>query len=178
MTEALVVIGCGVVALLAAAYGWHEAYRLGVRHGVERSAMAVRHAGEREAEARAAEQLWRDSRKLILTPGAVRWLAWGERGNSSNVIFGHLTGIPMAVGDGMPPFDASDFRRCRMLLDHVPEWRNRLAEMAELGPEWSVLVENWQALCDLMDGEVDVRYPMTSAKMRALFDGCRVRVVP
>lgn len=43
--------------------------------------------------------------------------------------------------------------RCRKLLAAVPEFRPRLGEMASVSPVWAVLVQEWDALCALMDEE-------------------------
>lgn len=93
-----------------------------------------------------------------LPPGATEWLARGERGLSSNAIFEHLTGLPCnGSGWGPPsrniPHDPADVRRCRQLLDAVPEFKLRFAEMAQCGPQWAKLVEHWERICALIDEE-------------------------
>ena len=93
-----------------------------------------------------------------LPPAAVRWLANGERGMSSEAIAERMTGVPV----GRPPWpdyprhprDPDDLRRCRLLLEVVPEWEARLGEMADVSPEWAGLVERWAEVCALMDEEV------------------------
>ena len=85
---------------------------------------------------------------------AIAWLRNGERGSSSEVIFEHLTGIPIrGWGWKFPPADPSDLERCRRLLDAVPEFSARLPEMAQVSPQWAALVVNWDELCALMDEE-------------------------
>lgn len=89
-----------------------------------------------------------------LSPEATAWLADGERGVSSNTIFEHLTGIS-AVGKwgGGYPRDPGDFRRCRLLLERVPELVPLLPRMAEVSPVWAALVAGWDSLCATMDAE-------------------------
>lgn len=112
-----------------------------------------------------------------LPPGAANWLRHGERGTSSEVIFAHLTGLPIAGRYNWPPLDPVDLRRCRLLLAAVPAFRARLHEMAELGPEWAALVERWDDLCALMDREAPGMHgsaPQTYQRMRHILDDARV----
>lgn len=89
-----------------------------------------------------------------LSPEATAWLADGERGVSSNTMFEYLTGIS-AVGKwgGSHPRDPGDFRRCRLLLERVPELVPLLPRMAEVSPVWAALVAGWDSLCATMDAE-------------------------
>jgi hypothetical protein len=88
------------------------------------------------------------------SPALTRWLGLGERGVSSNTIVQTLTGIP-ALGDWTPshPHDADDFRRCRLLLEQVPELVPLLPRMADASTQWSRLVNGWDVICDAMDAE-------------------------
>lgn len=52
------------------------------------------------------------------------------------------------------PHDPSDFGRCFMLLEAVPELRENLGDMSQTCKEWKALVENWQELCDLYNEEL------------------------
>jgi hypothetical protein len=44
------------------------------------------------------------------------------------------------------PHDGGDLGRCIGLLDAVPEYRERLAEMKAIGPEWAALIDHWPEL--------------------------------
>lgn len=88
-----------------------------------------------------------------LSPEAVRWLAKGERGVSSNTLFTHLTGVDATTGHVSHPHDPADFRRCRLLLERCPELQPRLERIRKVSRVWNALVENWNALCLLMDTE-------------------------
>lgn len=85
----------------------------------------------------------------------VAWLANGERGCSSNTIVQHLTGIKTSSGKWGPdhPHDPSDLRRCRLLLEQVPELAPRISEMAKASPSWAMLIAHWDTLLALMDKE-------------------------
>lgn len=88
-----------------------------------------------------------------LSDAASAWLAAGERGMSSDAIFHQLTGIN--TGSQLDcPSDPADLRRCRLLLEAVPDLATRFkAVMATVNPHWAALVEAWDSLCETMDGE-------------------------
>lgn len=92
-----------------------------------------------------------------LSPAARAWLAQGERGLSSEAMFQHLTGFDAnrkrSLSHTAYPHDAADFRRCRLLLEQVPELTPRLGEMASLSREWAQLVKQWDCLCATLDAE-------------------------
>lgn len=88
---------------------------------------------------------------------ALQWLRSGNTGLSSVAIFGHMTGAgPDRSGfeKWSWPIDPADFARCRLLLEAVPEWRSRLAEMGEHNVEWLRLVDRWDDISASMDSEV------------------------
>lgn len=94
------------------------------------------------------------STTLTLPAGATEWLRSGERGISSNAIFDHLTGLPVRGGwSPWTPSDPDDLRRCRLLLEAVPEFRSGLPRMAEVSAGWAALVARWDELCATMDAE-------------------------
>lgn len=91
---------------------------------------------------------------MIASDALILWLANGERGRSSNTMVTHLTGIN-ALGNSSPspPLDHYDLRRCRLLVERVPEIAERFPRMARLTPEWAALVFEWDGLCKQMDEE-------------------------
>jgi len=92
--------------------------------------------------------------RTTLSEQAIAWLASGERGTSSNTIFTHLSGVnAMDKWGGRHPGDPADFRRCRLLLNQVPEFQARIGELRKISPVWDRLVSNWADLCDTMDQE-------------------------
>ena len=93
-----------------------------------------------------------------LSEAARKWLMDGERGTSSNTIFRTLAGIKPEPEDwSSHPHDPADLRRCRLLLEQVPEFAPRIVEMAAVSPQWAGLVKFWELLCRTMDDECDWR---------------------
>ncbi len=95
----------------------------------------------------------------LLDPAAREWLAAGKQGLSSATIFFHCTGIHPALvrHDPVPahhPHDVGDFTRCRLLLEAVPAFAERLLEMRTVSPAWALLVDAWGDLCATMEHEV------------------------
>jgi hypothetical protein len=97
-------------------------------------------------------------KQFELSDEAMEWLKNGEQGISSKAIFQITTGLPMLNGpfsniSYSNPSDPSDFRRCRLLLEAVPECRKKFKEMRFVSPQWDGLIEHWDELCKLMDEE-------------------------
>lgn len=79
------------------------------------------------------------------------WMDHGEVGTSSLTIASVLdkggSGRLAAHKDRRGvPHDPDDFRRCQLLLNLIPEWREQLWRVARVHPEWGPLVENWPEL--------------------------------
>lgn len=96
-----------------------------------------------------------------LSEAAQQWLLRGERGMSSDCIFEMLS--EGKVDEIAYPHDPADLRRCRLLLEQVPEFAPRIGEMASVSKEWAGLVSAWDMLCGIMDGECDWRKGQGSA---------------
>jgi len=75
------------------------------------------------------------------------WLLGDDTGLSSKTIFAVMNGIEFK--HNAPPRDPSDMGKCFRLLTLFPHWKSRLNEVAELYPEWKVLIDNWKILYDL-----------------------------
>lgn len=92
-----------------------------------------------------------------LSEAATRWLANGERGMSSEAMFTRLTGIDATDGTEADrvahPYDPADLRRCRLLLEQVPELQPLLPRMADVSPAWANLAAGWDEICATMDAE-------------------------
>ena len=71
------------------------------------------------------------------------WALSDDVGMSSLCIARTMMGIET---DGDHPYDGGDFRRCEKLLEHIPEFRERLPEMAKVSPVWSALVDRWDEI--------------------------------
>jgi hypothetical protein len=80
-----------------------------------------------------------------MTP--IQWLLGNDSGVSSQTILLVMTETPEVDGfDPDVPHDPSDLGRCVRLLDHFPDWRPRLPEMAARYPDWAPFVRDWEAL--------------------------------
>lgn len=112
-----------------------------------------------------------------LSEDAIKWLASGRRGTSSNSIFTMLTGYDAMCGWSTDhPHDPSDFMRCRVLIESCPEFKSELHKMRALGHYWATIINNWDGLCAIMDEEAP-RFrdgkgsaPKTYSKMQELFN--------
>jgi hypothetical protein len=98
---------------------------------------------------------------------AQRWIENGHRGMSSETIYGHMTGRSICRHPS-PPWDPSDFGRCRELLDLIPEWRARIAEMATVHG-WERLALAWDELDAFWNEECTKKMaPKLYARMQEL----------
>lgn len=78
----------------------------------------------------------------------------GEHGMSSIVLWERLF-YPIDSNERnrlnrYHPSDPDDFRRCYLLLETVPEWKEKLHLLKDLSPVWSNLVDNWAELTRLL----------------------------
>ena len=84
---------------------------------------------------------------MELDQDAIKWLANGERGISSETIFEYLTGVPTTGRFGCDrPRDPDDFRRCELLLEQVPSLRAKFHLMSFVSPVWANLVLDWDKI--------------------------------
>ena len=71
------------------------------------------------------------------------WLRNGETGLSSEYVVAHMMGTQAPSSH---PHDYDDLRRVILLLDRIPEWSDRMAELgsvtgwAGIGPRWAEIV--------------------------------------
>ena len=103
------------------------------------------------------------------------WMLSGDTGTSSKCICAVMTGSKCQ--DGRPPSDPSDFGRCFRLLQHFPEWRPRMGEVAAKFPEWIALVRQWSELTDLYKLESQNKNgmaPQLYDRMKVLIDEGRI----
>jgi hypothetical protein len=83
---------------------------------------------------------------------ALEWLAWGDRGASSNAMAAHLFGERFFLNGGNPkahPYDADDFSRCIGLIEAVPFLEPLVPRMAAVSPTWALIAEQWTRLTGL-----------------------------
>lgn len=100
------------------------------------------------------------------------WIERGAVGTSSHTIWAVMTEGPSPRGGPDIPHDPDDFSRCHALLGLIPEWRERLGEVAERFPAWGPFVTAWDELTELFErGPDDKRkklYTAMYARMRDL----------
>ena len=126
-----------------------------------------------------------DIENLSIEQRVILWFLTGETGISSKTICYALSGLHLCTyikkedeilysqssRNWSVPHDPSDFRRCYLLLEFIPEWRSRLPEVAERFPKWKPFVDAWDELESLYKEEInnpDGRAPKLYARMREL----------
>jgi hypothetical protein len=80
------------------------------------------------------------------------WKERGEHGISSETIYSAFAG-------GQPrymnvPVDPDDFRRCKLLLDLIPEWRADLGKVSARYPWFAPMIAQWDEIERLYNLEV------------------------
>jgi hypothetical protein len=98
--------------------------------------------------------------KSKLSDQEINWLMFGEYGGSAAAIFKQISDIdpPTLRGGGerdktMHPSDISDFRRCQLLLETVPEYAKKFAEMRQVSPVWNALVDAWPGILYALEAD-------------------------
>jgi len=90
-----------------------------------------------------------------LSEAAQHWLRSGERGTSSE----SMLAIALDFNGLIPawhrsvPVDADDFRRCRLLVEAVPEVRPGFDKIAIASPTFGAILARWDELCQMQDQE-------------------------
>lgn len=74
---------------------------------------------------------------------ACQWVVGRDTGLSSMTIWAVMMGVECPRPT--IPHDLDDFGRCYRLLEALPEWHPRLAEMAAKYPEWTPIIDAWPA---------------------------------
>ena len=92
------------------------------------------------------------------TQKAMYWRNNGNVGLSSLTLWLHLLDVrhPESgrVDGNAAPYDWDDFRRCYLLLEAVPEWKDKLVTMKSVvSPIWDNLIDNWENLTSLYKQE-------------------------
>ncbi len=105
------------------------------------------------------------------------WFARGRNGLSSECMA--LTAAGIVVNRINYPHDPADFNRCIMLIEWVPEVKEHFRRIADLSPEWSVLIENWEEINQTFINEAGFNWsksdsaPKTYALMKEILKGAR-----
>lgn len=102
-----------------------------------------------------------------------KWLSGRDTGASSKAIALWLgAGVNDEAWGASTPSDPSDLGRCLRLLEIIPEWKPRIAEMAKAGGNWPTFVEHWDEMAQSMADEVGIDWskgkkaPLTYALMK------------
>jgi hypothetical protein len=86
---------------------------------------------------------------------AAQWIVGRDTGSSSKALWAVMMGVK---GGKDYPLDGGDFGRCYRLLQAVPEWRQRIGEMAAVSQYWKALVAHWDELEALHRDQPDKLY--------------------
>ena len=111
-----------------------------------------------------------------VTRKLLQWLAGPNKGLSSEAMAYCVLQIERTDhwSGNEHPCDPSDFNRCLLLVEQVPEVRNHFNRIAKLSPEWSALITAWDELQQLFVAEVGWNWdkarsaPKTYARMKEL----------
>ena len=95
------------------------------------------------------------------------WLAIGERGLSSEAIALTTLDLEPSSYRAWWPLDPADLRRCLLLLEAVPETREKgLLVLAERCPRWAALVKVWDHLSETLRSEIGESLPQRGSAPR------------
>ncbi len=98
---------------------------------------------------------------------AVNWILSDDTGISSKTIWAVMMGADYPDHD--IPWDVADIGRCLRLLAIIPEWADRLAEVAAAHPYWAPMISAWDELQALYEKESpNQRCPELYARMREI----------
>lgn len=96
------------------------------------------------------------SSRFFIPETAQQWLLKGDKGISSETIFGAITGLTINSSK-YPPADPSDFYRCYKLIKAVPEWKSELNKVSQLSKTWKNVIDNWHKLSELLEEQIEWR---------------------
>ena len=106
----------------------------------------------------------------------LKWLASDNTGMSSQ--FMAFTAIEIKPKYTSHPYDPSDLNRCILLVEEVPEIKEKFNIIAKSSKEWGAVINNWDALVSLFHSEVGENWskglsaPLTYNEMKRLFEQC------
>lgn len=81
----------------------------------------------------------------------IKWLLEDDRGISSETILAVMVGETKANMIFDTPKDSGDFGRCYRMLQHFPEWEERLNEVSDIFSEWEPFFKEWSELKQLYE---------------------------
>lgn len=108
----------------------------------------------------------------------INWFATGRTGLSSKCLAVTLVNRDSAKSVAKDyPRDPADFERCLLLLNAVPELRDRLSIMKSVSKEWSALIDQWEKVEATFKQETGfpslrwISAPQTYELMRKIYRG-------
>lgn len=114
-------------------------------------------------------ELHEPHREAIPNSGLTNWLASDDVGMSSKFMAGVLSG--RFTCENRHPLDPSDLGRCLRMLDACPELKPHVGRMAEHGPVWASLADEWDDLTALYQRELaSGSAPQCYARMREIIE--------
>lgn len=102
----------------------------------------------------------------------LHWLAGPNTGLSSQAMAYCYLGVQRIYWD--IPVDPGDLNRCMLLVDLVPEIREKFDDIANLSPKWSAIIGAWEELREILESEVGPPHdaegesPKTYARMKEI----------
>lgn len=85
----------------------------------------------------------------------LEWFATGRVGASSKAMALAAVDVP---NDKSHPYDPDDLNRCLLLLEAVPEIRNKMDKVAAMSDTWGKLVARWDEVEQCFLDEVGLNW--------------------
>jgi hypothetical protein len=104
---------------------------------------------------------------------AAWWRERGETGTSSLTIWHAFTGGHNPHREFYWPLDPDDFRRCKLLLDLLPEWRADLAKVTERFAWFKPFADRWDEFDALYANESKSKKQLAPKLYTAMQAACR-----
>lgn len=101
----------------------------------------------------------------------LKWMMTGRVGASSKHMAATACGFK---GDRSYPYDPDDLNRCILLVDSVPEIKEKFGLIYASSPRWAAIISHWDELVALFHEEVGpdwskgTRAPRTYKRMKDL----------
>lgn len=103
---------------------------------------------------------------------AIKWITGSDTGTSSKTIWSVMMGAVDCGERYDRPYDGADFGRCYRLLELMPEWKPRLAEVAARFPAWAPIVREWSRIEAAYLADLKGRGIRSCRIIRGLNDEC------